>query len=259
MLTPRKIYDEAKNPEVRIGIGAGMDRPKVEASIAQSNLRGLGRSTIFDTPNALVQALNRGDVDAAVRGTLDANDTMKVIKAAFGVDRVLRMALLQPVKGRLFFLAPVGVDEGWTVEQKMELIEEGVVHMRVMGVEPKIGVLSGGRLHDVGRHEIVDRTIRDAECVAELARAQGIDARHAEILIEDAVKECNFIIAPDGISGNLIFRILHLVDEARAMGAPVLNIDKVFVDTSRANKDYLDSIALASALAGGKGLMPKRS
>jgi predicted methyltransferase MtxX (methanogen marker protein 4) len=32
------------------------------------------------------------------------------------------------------------------------------------------------------------------------------------------------------------------------MGAVVLNIDKVFVDTSRAKASYLDSIAMASAL-----------
>jgi predicted methyltransferase MtxX (methanogen marker protein 4) len=32
------------------------------------------------------------------------------------------------------------------------------------------------------------------------------------------------------------------------MGAPILNIDRVFVDTSRAKASYSDSIALASAL-----------
>ena len=34
------------------------------------------------------------------------------------------------------------------------------------------------------------------------------------------------------------------------MGAPILNIDKVYIDTSRAKSDYVDAIALASALVG---------
>jgi len=60
------------------------------------------------------------------------------------------------------------------------------------------------------------------------------------------------IIGPDGISGNLIFRTLHFLGEGRALGAVVLNIDRVFVDTSRAKGSYVDSIALASALVGKK-------
>jgi predicted methyltransferase MtxX (methanogen marker protein 4) len=36
----------------------------------------------------------------------------------------------------------------------------------------------------------------------------------------------------------------------KALGAVVLNIDRVFVDTSRAKSSYVDSIALASALVG---------
>jgi predicted methyltransferase MtxX (methanogen marker protein 4) len=38
--------------------------------------------------------------------------------------------------------------------------------------------------------------------------------------------------------------------DGKAKGAVVLNIDKVFIDTSRAKTSYLDSIALASAMVG---------
>ena len=62
------------------------------------------------------------------------------------------------------------------------------------------------------------------------------------------MKEADFIIAPDGISGNIIFRALHFIAGAKALGAPVINTDKVFVDTSRAKTDYVDSIALAMKL-----------
>ncbi len=70
-----------------------------------------------------------------------------------------------------------------------------------------------------------------------------------EILIEDAVVEHSIIIAPDGISGNLIFRTLALLGGGRAHGAPVANLSRIFVDTSRASSDYSNAIFLAAALA----------
>ena len=97
---------------------------------------------------------------------------------------------------------------------------------------------------------MVDRSIDDAEEVARIGKAMGLDSVHCEILIEEAVLTKNFLIAPDGISGNLIFRTMHLVDGGRSMGAPIVNLDKVFVDTSRAKVSFVDSIALASALLG---------
>jgi predicted methyltransferase MtxX (methanogen marker protein 4) len=152
----------------------------------------------------------------------------------------------------MFLFAPVGVDEGWTVAQKVELAERGAMLLRRMGIEPRIGMLSGGRRSDRGRHRSVDRTLDDAAEAAGMLRSMGFRAEDKEILIEDAARECDVIIAPDGISGNLIFRTLHFLGEGRAMGAVVLNIDRVFVDTSRAKTSYLDSIAMASALAGGR-------
>jgi len=57
------------------------------------------------------------------------------------------------------------------------------------------------------------------------------------------------LIAPDGVSGNLIFRTLHFLGGWDALGAPVLNIGRVYVDTSRAKASYADSIELAASLA----------
>lgn len=64
--------------------------------------------------------------------------------------------------------------------------------------------------------------------------------------------EADLIIAPDGVTGNLIFRTMHFLGGARALGAPILNIDKIFVDTSREKTDYTDAICLAARLGGGK-------
>ncbi len=259
MVNPEHIFKVAKNAERKIGIGIGSSEENVESSVAIANASKYGTTTMFDDAVELVSALRKGEIDAAVRGTLDSKEAMAAVKTEFGLDHVLRVALMQPRGGSIFFLAPVGVDEGWTVEQKVEIMQLGSKVIRKMGVVPSIGVLSGGRFSDRGRCPIVDKTIDQAEEVVKIGRAQGLDVVHCEILIEDALKNRNFLIAPDGISGNLIFRTMHLVDGGRSMGAPIVNLDKVFVDTSRAKASFVDSIALASALLGdpsGKGGHP---
>lgn len=192
---------------------------------------------------ALVDDLASGTIDAAVRGTLPSNTTLKALKKAMGVDHLERIALLETARGKKFLLTPVGVDEGWTVGEKVELVQKGRVIAQKFGLQEKVGVLSGGRLGDVGRHKQVDTSMADAELVARLT-----GTAHCEILIEDAVEDCGLIIAPDGISGNLIFRTLVFLGAGHGHGAPVVNISRIFVDTSRASPNYTNAVLLAASL-----------
>jgi putative methanogen marker protein 4 len=202
--------------------------------------------TVFEHPRpeqALVDDLASGTIDAAVRGTLPSNATLKALKKAMGVDHLERIALLETVHGKKFLLTPVGVDEGWTVAEKLELVQKGRVIAKKFGLPEKTGILSGGRLGDIGRHPQVDASMAEAELVARLA-----DATHCEILIEDAIETCGLIIAPDGISGNLVFRTLTLLGGGHAHGAPVVNISRIFVDSSRASPNYTNALLLAASL-----------
>lgn len=252
MLTTESVISRALRPNLRIGIGAGSDRRKVVDSAEAAERTGHGTITVYDGPVKMASDLKDGTIDAAVRGDLDSNEAMHAVRDAFGVPRVLRAAFMMPPKGRLFLLGPVGVDEGWTVEEKVELARLCAGTVRRLGVEPSIGIMSGGRSGDRGRMVQIDRTIDDAAEVISVLGKEGIKAKDVQIMIEDAVKDCDVIIAPDGISGNLIFRTLHFLGHGVAMGAPVLNIDKVYIDTSRAKAGYVDSIALAAALAADR-------
>jgi predicted methyltransferase MtxX (methanogen marker protein 4) len=117
-----------------------------------------------------------------------------------------------------------------------------------MGVAPKAAVLSGGRMEDLGRCERVDRSLAEGELIAERAREAGLQARHKGILIESCRGD-DIVIAPDGISGNLIFRTMLLLCGAKSYGAPVL-MDEIFIDSSRARKGFDGPVMLASAMAG---------
>lgn len=196
-----------------------------------------------DPDNRLVADLIAGKLAAAVRGTLTSNKTLHALKQACQVSELERIVLLETITGKKFFLAPVGVDEGWTIEQKISLVDKGRAIIRMFGMSEKIAILSGGRLGDIGRHEVVDRTLADAELVS---RVTG--ATHYEIRLEDAIRECGLIIAPDGISGNLIFRSILFAGNGAAHGAPVVNIDKIFIDTSRVNPDYANALNLAASM-----------
>lgn len=252
---------------ITLGIGCGADASKVVRSAentATADLRircyccpgavnGLSAGPFVELAvcpvpyRRIIDDLLAGNIDGAVRGTLPANETLRYLKTACKVDRLERIALLETADHQQFFLAPVGVDEGWTVPEKISLIRDGRELARHFGLPEKTAVLSGGRLGDIGRHKIVDKTIADAEEIAHLT-----GAIHREILIEDAVKDCGLIIAPDGISGNLIFRTLTFLGHGTGHGAPVVNISPVFVDSSRASAGYEGSLRLAAALACGK-------
>jgi putative methanogen marker protein 4 len=246
----------------RIGIGIADDADKVidSANRVRGNFiticycrpglvdkKCIGKSVQIsehESPErALIGDLMDGAIDAAVRGTFPANTTLKALKTAAGVDHLERIALLETVKGKKFLLTPVGVDEGWTVPEKLELIRKGRIIARKFGLAEKVGILSGGRLGDVGRHSQVDTSMAEAELVARLAGAE-----HCEILIEEAVETCGLIIAPDGISGNLVFRTLTFLGGGHGHGAPVVNISRIFVDTSRASPNYANALLLAASL-----------
>jgi putative methanogen marker protein 4 len=241
-VTPKLLHSAALAGEfaevVLVGDSQKIDETGTELEVIHSK----------NPAKTIVDLLVSGDVDGIVRGTLSATSTLSYLKQALGMESLYRIALLETPAKIPLFLAPVGIDEGNTREKKLEFIRRGAEHIRRFGVEPKVAILSGGRFEDRGRDPYVDKTLDDAEYVTKKAGDEGYEVKHYGILIEDAVSESNFILAPDGISGNLIFRTLVLVAGGYGYGAPVL-MDKVFVDTSRVGGHYTKAIMMASALA----------
>ena len=247
-------------PPLTIGIGAGEQGGRVLQGALASGIRsGITIYTAPDLPVSpapgvyyqvspepaaqMIADLTDGKISAAVRGTLPANQTLSLLRRACGVENLLRAALLETSGGEKFLLAPVGIDEGWTVSQRIELANRARKLAERCGLKTKVGILSGGRWGDTGRHPEVDRSLADAEMVARMSGGE-----HYQILIEEAIRDCGVIIAPDGISGNLIFRTLVFLGSGRGHGAPVLNISRIFIDTSRATPDYANALRLAESL-----------
>ncbi|MDQ1261218.1 MAG: hypothetical protein QG575_399 [Euryarchaeota archaeon] len=194
----------------------------------------------------LVRLLAEGEIEGAVRGNLPAGRTMRALSEQFQI-RVRRLALLE-VSGWSFLLGPVGIDEGETAADRLELLLGGAGFLQGMGLQPRGAVLSGGRMEDRGRCERVDRSLLEGELIAAQAEEAGVVAKHKGILIESCRGD-DIVIAPEGVSGNLIFRTLLLLCAAQSYGAPVL-MERVFVDSSRARGGFDGPVMLASSMVG---------
>lgn len=232
-------------PDVRIGIGRGTDTGNVERSVLAMDGHDV---VVYDDPNEMVDDLVSGEISAAIRGDMSAAMLLPILKSRLGLKSLERVAFLEPTGGKLIILAPVGIDEGWTEEQRHDLAVRSATLARRIGMGDRIAIMSGGRCEDVGRCRAVDKSIESSRALADRLVSEGYDAYHSQILIENAVKEADIIIAPEGITGNIIFRTMHFIGGAKALGAPVVNADRLFIDTSRAKTDYRDSIALAMRL-----------
>jgi len=69
-------------------------------------------------------------------------------------------------------------------------------------------------------------------------------------LTRQLINKSNLIIAPDGISGNLIYRTLVHLGGGKAYGAIYMGIDKTIIDTSRVgnHSEFYGALVLALAL-----------
>lgn len=206
-----------------------------------------------DPEETLLKMLNSNEVDSIVRGSLPASAFLKQVKAQFSVKNLRRIALLESSNGNQFLFAPVGIDEGKNLEEKVNFISDGVSLLQKLEISPKVAILSGGRAGDIGRDPIVDQTIRDAEEAVKIVKERNItqNIQNYQILIEDAEKDkANLILAPEGVSGNLIYRTLVHLGKGSSYGALYTNLPKTIIDTSRAGpiKEYVGAIIFASAL-----------
>jgi putative methanogen marker protein 4 len=194
-------------------------------------------------------------INSIIRGSISSGDFLKSLKRIIKPNIINRLALLETVDGHQFFYGPVGIDECNNVYEKIEFIENAIKQLKLLSIEPTISVLSGGRKGDVGRNEDVDISIQNAEeTVKEMKkRYPSLTISHDEILIENAVKKkSNVIIAPNGISGNLIYRTLVHLGGGKAYGAIYMNLENVIIDTSRVGEVSEIQGALLLALALSK-------
>lgn len=232
-----------------------MIKMKIASGIGENkNIEDASKKVNFEvilteSEDELMDMLINNEVNAAIRGSLNASNIMSKLRSRYGSD-IFRASYLE-VNEHKFLFAPVGIDEGDNIQNKIRIIELGAEFLLKLGIKPKIGVLSGGRPQDVGRSQKIDDSIREGEHITDIIKNK-YSVKHYFILIENAIKDrANFILAPDGISGNLIFRTIALLGSGKSHGAITLGIDEIFIDTSRSQsvEGYIRALEFANYLA----------
>lgn len=246
----RTIEALARGSGVVVGIGSAIDGDAAEASAMAATSSGLGKVRVYRSEDALVGALMDGDIGGAVRGTLDASRLFPVLKEACGSGPTGRAAMLERGDGGALLLVPVAIDEGRDLEERWRLLAAAASTVSALGEEPRVAILSKGRAGDASRGEDIARSLEECRALRERCEEAGITAICSEVLVERAVDEGNVLVAPDGVSGNLMFRVMHYLGGMEAWGALALHLlPRVYVDTSRARVDYLGAIKWAMATA----------
>ncbi len=232
---------------MRIAAGVGRNKKVLEAS------KSMNFEVFFtESEEELVELLIKGYYDAAIRGSLSASKIITKFREKY-TNRISRASFFD-LNGHKFFLAPVGIDEGDSLDQKLHIAEAGSEFLKCMGMKPKIAVLSGGRAQDAGRSKKIDASLAEGELLTSILsdKYYEVVVKHYYILIEAAVEDgANLIIPPDGISGNLIFRTLAFLGGGKSNGAVTFGINEIFIDTSRSQdvEGYKRALELAHYLA----------
>ena len=193
-------------------------------------------------------------IESVIRGSLSSNKFISEIKNRFNAVKLNRLALLETVDGFQFFFAPVGIDECSNLKEKQIFIEKAIKFFNSIGLEPIISVLSGGREGDKGRDKMVDATLGEGHKLIKFFNQNypKIEIYHDEILIENAIaRKSHLIIAPNGISGNLIYRTLVHLGGGKAYGAIYLGLKNLIIDTSRVGdiSEIEGALRIAKALS----------
>ena len=230
----------ASSPDVTIGIGLAEGDEREDELVSRAVFCP---TRIYRSPERLLSDVGRGVVQAAVRGSLAASEFLGILRGRHPGVGMRRIALLATPGGKTFLLAPVGIDEGGTLKANRTLARDLADFCRLLGWEPRVAALSAGRPEDVSRGRAIAESIRRGELLEELSHV-----RHFYINIEDAINWGNCIIAPDGVSGNLVYRTLTHLGGGGSLGALYFPLELHAADTSRSGtvEEYLGAIALAN-------------
>ena len=197
----------------------------------------------------IVQAVLDDKIHGVVRGSLPASNIMKELKAVY--PNITRATYVNGDEYE-FLLTPVGIDEGETIEDRLDIVKNCIDFLKRLGKTPKIAVLAEGRKDDFGRGPEVSQSITDSEKLTELIKENtDEEVENYYILVEKAIKDgCNVIVAPNGRVGNIIFRTLVLLNSWPSYGAITFGMDKIYIDTSRDQsiEGYVRSLTLAYEL-----------
>jgi predicted methyltransferase MtxX (methanogen marker protein 4) len=210
-------------------------------------------SIAADHPHeTLFNLLKDNKVDTIIRGQVSSEPFRDSFKSFYG-SKVnpgdALVCVLEDAEGRAFLLSPVTNNRGWDNADKITLIHASAGLLAKVGLPVKIGILCFTREEGLPyAKDFIKKTFFEANELVDLFK-EKYAIKNYGIDFEIALAEnCNIIIEPNGGTGNQVIRSLVYLDALRAYGAPILNADRVIVESIRHSEDFSDHLLLAAAL-----------
>ncbi|MBN1198256.1 MAG: hypothetical protein JXA23_02810 [Bacteroidales bacterium] len=207
---------------------------------------------ITESPEeSLAAAIATGEVDAIVRGQAVATTMREELCKQFGytMDSIRDIAVVKDNLNRIFIPCGIAHSQGWSVEQKIELIRLAVPFAQRLGLPVKIGVTSGARPEDMAPIPYIIENYNDANRLVALLQDE-FPIKHYNIDIDKAVADgCSILVFANGMVGNHVLRSLVFLGQIRIYGGINAGIDPLVVESFRSSSGFYEYLEFANALA----------
>lgn len=171
-----------------------------------------------------------------IRGELKSSILLNIMKNKLNNNSYYRIATII-TKKKLLLIAPVGIDEGESIKEKVNFMIYGLKLLRKLNIKPKIGMFDNFTYKIIKKYKIIHNKINLKYNIKIFNK------------IIPAQCSSNYLIFSNGITGNLCFRTMTHLCNLDGMGAPMFFDIKykntIFIDTSRTLNHYLNSIKLS--------------
>jgi predicted methyltransferase MtxX (methanogen marker protein 4) len=256
------IHEQAKAGRKRIGIGILHPDEAIVDSLLRAqefcdpvvigqDVKGITSLPTLTPEEVLIAKLQSGEIDAIVRGQADAIilRAQLVERFHYPPDKIKDLGVVKDNLGRVFIACGISHSQGWTVDQKVELIREAVDLLRVLNLPVKIGVTSGARSDTVGPIPYLAETYADADKIVGLLGTE-MPIKHYCIDIEKAIADqCTVLVFANGMVGNHVLRSLVFLGQIKIYGGIISGIDRLVVESFRNSSGFFEYLEFANALA----------
>jgi predicted methyltransferase MtxX (methanogen marker protein 4) len=261
----RFISEKARSGRKRIGIGILHPDEQIVESLTRANefceviafgeKAGNVHCITTDTPEiAMLEAIASGDIDAIVRGQAVATVLRTELARRFSYppEKIKDLGVVKDRLSRVFIPLAISNSQGWTLDQKIQLIREAVDLLGLLNLPLKVGVTSGARPNEMGSVPYLAETFADAEKIVSILSPE-MPIKHYYIDIEKVMADgCSILVFANGMVGNHVLRSLVFLGRIKIYGGIISGIDQLIVESFKNSSGFYEYLEFTNALANLK-------
>lgn len=145
---------------ITIAVGVGENKNILEACDIFKTQKPNVNIELIENDKKLAKSISDKNIDATIRGSLAASNVLKQLKESY--PKISRATYIHG-KGHEFIISSVGIDEGNTLKEKLNIAVHCIDFMKKLKKTPKIATLSYARPGDYGRSEEINQSLDDAK------------------------------------------------------------------------------------------------